>query len=286
MKKIGIIGSENSHTIAIAKEININKRIEGFTIEHVWGETDELAKKASDEGKIPNIVSDPEEMLGKIDAVICDHRHAKYHLDAVRPFVEQKVPTFVDKPFCFESKKGEEFLAMAREKGTPITSFSILSHQKTFQAFAEELKTIGDINAGATSGPCDLKSQYGGVFFYGIHQVDMALNAFGYDVKKAYVLRSNDNYAVGQLIYANGMIVTMNFVKEGVNGFAISAAGSEAYLHRAIVRDESPYLTGIKTFTRMFETGVEPLDHETILTPIRVLEALQRSVDSGTIENV
>ncbi len=286
MKKIGIIGSENSHTIAIAKEVNINKRIEGFTIEYVWGETDELAKKASEEGTIPTIVKDPEEMLGKVDAVICDHRHAKYHLDAVRPFVEKGVPTFVDKPFCFDSKKGEEFLGMARKKGTPVTSFSILSHQKTFQAFQEELKTIGTVTAGATCGPCDLKSPYGGVFFYGIHQVDMALNAFGYDVEKAYVLRSNDNHAVGHLVYSSGMIVTMNFVKKGVNGFAIGAAGSEAYLHRQIVRDESPYLTGIRTFTRMFETGVEPLEHDTILKPIRVLEALQRSIDNDKIENV
>ena len=40
-------------------------------------------------------------MLGKIDALIVDHRHAKFHLEAATPFVKAGIPTFVDKPFCY-----------------------------------------------------------------------------------------------------------------------------------------------------------------------------------------
>ena len=284
--KIGIIGSENSHTIHIAKEINVNKSVEGFSVDYVWGETEEFAKKASNEGSIPTIVADPKEMLGKVDAVIVDHRHPKYHLEAVRPFVEKGVPTFVHKPFCYESKKGAEFLKMAREKGTPVTSFSILSHQKTFGDFTREMEGLAPVCAGVTYGPCDLKSQWGGVFFYGIHQVDMALHAFGYDVVKTLVVQNDDGHATGQLFYPSGMIVTMNLVKEGVSGFAIAAAGKQGYIQKPIVMDESPYLNGIKTFTNMFQTGEEPVPHDKILKPIQVLESLQRSVDSGQIDGV
>lgn len=286
MKSIGIIGAENSHTIAIAKEINIREQAPGFTLAYVWGETAELAAKAAEEGQIPHVVSDPGEMLGKVDAVICDHRHPKYHLDSVRPFVAEGIPTFVDKPFCFESARGEEFLAFARKKGTPVTSFSVMSHQKSFFALEEELKTIGDISAGATYGPCDLESQYGGVFFYGVHQVDMALHAFGYDVEQVAVIRNRDGFAVGELLYPDGRIVTLNFIRDGMKGFALTAAGSDGYLHRSIVRDEHPYLTGVTIFTSMFESGIEPIPHDEILAPIRVLEALQRSIDSGGVERV
>ena len=286
MKTVGIIGAENSHTVAIAKEINIKRNVPDFTLAYVWGETDEFAKVASREGKIPHIVSDPEEMLGKIDAVICDQRHANDHLESVRPFVEQGIPTFVDKPFCFDSKKGAEFLELARKKGAPVTSFSVMSHQKTFYAFCEEIKTLGTITAGTTYGPCDLNSPYGGVFFYGVHQVNLALNAFGFDVDRVFIFENVDGFAAAQLLYRDGKIVTLNLIKDGVSGFAVAAAGADGYVQRALVRDERPYLTGVKIFTTMFATGVEPFSEEEILKPIQVLEALQRSIESGNVEPV
>ena len=40
------------------------------------------------------MVKDPKEMLGKIDALIVDHRHAKYHLEPAIPFVKAGIPYF------------------------------------------------------------------------------------------------------------------------------------------------------------------------------------------------
>ena len=50
--------------------------------------------------------------------------------------------------------------------------------------------------------------------------------------------------------------------------------------------DENPYLSGVRVFTKMFRTGEEPLTEEQMLTPVVVLEALQRSVKSGEVEKV
>jgi len=86
--KIGIIGAENSHTIGYWRLFNIEKKFPGVTVEYVWGETEEFAREAAEKGKIPNIVKDPKEMLGKIDALIVDHRHAKYHLESAIPFIK------------------------------------------------------------------------------------------------------------------------------------------------------------------------------------------------------
>ena len=83
--RVGIIGAENSHSTNFGKMFNIEKKFPGVEITHIWGETDEFARKTAEAGKIPNIVKDPKEMLGKIDALIVDHRHAKYHLEAATP---------------------------------------------------------------------------------------------------------------------------------------------------------------------------------------------------------
>ena len=48
MIRIGIIGAENSHTGAIAKTINIDKKVKGAKVVAVWGETRAFAKAAAE----------------------------------------------------------------------------------------------------------------------------------------------------------------------------------------------------------------------------------------------
>ena len=283
--KIGVIGAENSHTAAIAKLLNVDKSIRGVTVDYVWGETNEFAKRAAEYGKIPNVVKKPKEMMGKIDALIVDHRHPKHHLKAALPFIEQGVPTFVDKPFCYKSCEGKEFLKIAQKHKTPVTSFSVLPHQRSFINFCKKLPDIGDVLAATTYGPCDVRSEYGGVFFYGIHQVDIVLKAFGYNVSRVLV-RKNGSGATGQLYYPKGLIVTMNFIDSGYNSFAITAMGTKGVTHKPLAYDKNVYLSGVKRFTKMFKTGDEPEKYAHMLKPVQVLEALGKSVKSGKVEKV
>ena len=48
--RIGIIGAENSHTAGFGKIFNIEKKFPGVEVKYVWGETDELARKAAAKG--------------------------------------------------------------------------------------------------------------------------------------------------------------------------------------------------------------------------------------------
>ena len=179
MLKIGMVGAENSHTAAIAKVLNIDKNIRGVRATHVWGETPAFARAAAEKGQIPTIVRRPEEMIGEVDAIVVDHRHGKFHLPAVMPFLETKVPLFIDKPFCYRRAEGRRFLARARELGVPVCSFSTLPKQASFRKLVGEVRKLGAIQTVVSTGPCDIKSKWGGIFFYGIHQVDMLLRLDG-----------------------------------------------------------------------------------------------------------
>jgi predicted dehydrogenase len=283
--RIGIVGAENSHTLHIAKLMNVEKVIPDCTVECVWGETPEFAQKAAEGGEISRIVDSPEEMLGFVDAVVVDHRHAKYHLPAARPFVERGLPVFVDKPFCYRSTEGKEFLEFARKCGAPITSFSILPHQTSFINFCEALPSVGEVKAAMSYGPCDLESEWGGVFFYGIHQVDVVLTAFGYDVASVQIINNGDN-ASGLLFYPSGLTVNMALIKQGSPGFGVGAVGDQGSHFAPLPMDESQYLRGVENFAEMFRTGKEPLGYHTFMKPVQVLEALERSVASGREEPV
>jgi predicted dehydrogenase len=91
--KIGIIGAENSHARGFGKLFNIDKKFHGVEVKYVWGETETFALDSMKRGGIPNMVKDPEEMLGKIDDLIVDHRDGKFHLEATIPFVKAGIPT-------------------------------------------------------------------------------------------------------------------------------------------------------------------------------------------------
>jgi predicted dehydrogenase len=186
---IGIIGAENSHTIGYGKMFNTDKKFPGMEVKYVWGETEEFAKWAMEKGNIPNMVSDPNDMLGKIDALIVDHRHAKYHLEAATPFVKAGIPTFIDKPFCYRASEGKEFLAMAREAGTPVTSFSSVRQSDATFDKKKQLETLGEFNHVVSLGPADMNSQYGGIFFYGVHIIEPMLFLFGENINRVLVLK-------------------------------------------------------------------------------------------------
>ena len=283
--KIGIIGAENTHSAAISHTINVNKAVRGFTVDYLWGETEEFARKTAEKGQIPNIVKSPRAMLGKIDALIVDHRHARYHLPAALPFLKAGIPVFVDKPFCYRSAEGRKFLSLARRKGVAVTSFSSLPFQQDFAALRQKVTELGGVVGAASFGPCDLDSQHGGVFFYGIHQVEMVLEICGYDVVAVQVTRHGGN-GIGQLFYKSGMTVPIHFLKGWKGRFSMTVIGPEGSHHQALGHDKDPYLAGIRKFTGMFKTGRPPRPYDEILKPVQVLEALERSVKTGRIEKV
>jgi predicted dehydrogenase len=275
--RIGIIGAENSHTAAIAKTLNISHDVPGFEVTHVWGETAEFAAKAAAEGQIPNVVAEYTEMIGQVEAVLVDHRHGQYHLEAARPFVEAGLPVFVDKPLTTDLAEGVAFVRLAKKRRVPITSYSVLSLQQSSLAFAEEMKGLGTLRSLVTAGPVDIDSQYGGVFFYAVHQVDLICSLVeATPISVSTVREGNDGIAT--ITFDSGAFAVVHCLKDSWSaGFLASAYGSQKAAHATLKFDENPYLAGIQRFCRMFETKVEPAPPATYLRPVAVLEAMQKS---------
>ena len=283
--RIGIVSAENSRCGAVAHTMNVKKSCGRARVVAVWGETRAYAEAAAEKGEIPEIVKRPEDMIGKIDGVMLDHRHAKFHIPATVPFVEAGIPAFVDKPFSYTVKEGWALIQLARKKGVPITSFSTIPLQDAFRTeFKKQVRSAGKIRAVHTSGACDLRSKWGGIFFYGIHQVDAILKAFGPGIETVQVIKAgkgNPN-AVAVMQYRDGgPIVSMQCVSEGKAGFTFRASGTKAQVHFDHKGDSDPYLNGIKTFLKMFRTGKEPFTAAEMLEPIAVLDALQKAIKSG-----
>lgn len=282
--RIGIIGAENSHSYGYGKMFNTDRKFPGVSVEYIWGETDEFAKVAMERGNIPVQVKDPAEMLGKIDAVIVDHRHPKYHLEAATPFIKAGIPAFIDKPFCYRVSEGKKFLNMAKSLGTPVSSWSTAAYNDNTIDLKKKAEELGQIKNLVMFGPADIESQWGGIFFYGVHMVDQLLLIFGDNVEKVRVSKIG-NAATGTLLFNNGMIATLVFLTLSRNRSIYAETNKEVIELTSAVRESDPP-KAYKDMVEMFRTGKEPRSHNSILYGIAVLEALEKSVKSDKWEKV
>jgi len=282
--RIGIIGAENSHTIGYGQLFNTEKKFPGLEVRYVWGETEEFARKAMKDGNIPEMVTDPLDMMGKIDALIVDHRHGKYHLKAAEPFVRKGIPTFIDKPFCYRVAEGKEFLEMARKVGTPVSSYSSNAINNTTFDIRDQIPSLGEFTHIVCNGPADLDSEYGGIFFYGIHIVQPLMLIFGEDIQKVRITRAGKSSSAS-LVFGNGRLATVIFrnLSYGWQTFVETKNGMVELKSR--VQEENPGRNYIE-MVNMFRTRKEPYSHRSILGPIAVLEALEKSAATDNWEEV
>ena len=282
--RVGIIGAENSHAAGFGKMFNIDKKFPGVEVTHLWGETDEFARKTAESGKIPTIVKDQKEMLGKIDALIVDHRHAKYHLEAATPFVKAGIPTFIDKPFCYRVEEGKAFLEMARKAGTPITSFSSIAQSISTFDIKQQLESMGELNHVVRYGPVELDSEYGGVFFYGVHMLQPLMFMFGEDIQRVKITR-NGKKGSASLVFKSGLYATLIFknLAYGWDTFVETKKGLVELKSRVPESEPGKIYTDI---VEMFRTRIEPRTHLSMLTEVAVLEALEKSALNEQWEEV
>ena len=276
--RIGIIGAENSHTAGFGKMFNIDKKFPGAEVKYVWGETDAFAKAAMKKGGIPNQVKDPKEMLGKIDALIVDHRHPKFHLEAATPFVSAGIPTFVDKPFCYRAAEGKEFLEMARKVGTPVTSYSSIAQSNATFDMKEQVNSMDKIIQVVRTGTVDLDSKYGGVFFYGVHIIQPLLYVFGEDVTRVKISRNGSCGNAG-LQFSSGLFATLIF-KEEAYGWETFVESKDGFAELKTSVEETNPAKNYVDMVEMFRTGKDPRSFQSILNCVSVLEALEKSAET------
>jgi predicted dehydrogenase len=282
--RIGIIGAENSHTVAYGKMFNTDKKFPGVEVLYVWGETERFARNAMVKGNIPNMVTNPVDMLGKIDALIVDHRHAKYHLESATPFIESGVPTFIDKPFCYRVAEGKEFLSLARKLKVPVTSYSTVAYTNATLDMKKQAAALGKINQVIRCGTVDIESEYGGIFFYGVHLLQPLMNIFGEDIERVKVTRNGKNGSAG-LVFKSGLYATLIF-KNAYSGWETFVETAEGLVEiKSQVAESDPEIC-YADMVEMFRTGKEPRSHESILSDVAVLEALEKSVASQKWETV
>ncbi len=285
MIRIGIVGSDNSHADRFSEICNLvgdpkvkGKTVRGARVTHLFGipEHAERTKEVSTNNKIEHVVGRPEDMIGEIDAAMVVFRHGGLHYKFAKPFIEAGIPTFVDKPFTCSLKDARAIIELAKKKRTPITSYSTYRTSSNTAKFGADLANIAPVTAGTITGPCDIKSEYGGVYFYGIHVVELMLTVFGSGVKSISAAENAGN-VIATVKYKRDKIIGLNLLGKASYVFHLTAFGKNGWREFRPQGDKL-YTEGLKVFLQMVKTGKKPLTYAQMLESIQVLAAIDRSL--------
>ncbi|HUT37516.1 MAG TPA: Gfo/Idh/MocA family oxidoreductase [Planctomycetota bacterium] len=284
MIRIGIVGSDNSHAIALSQLCNLSdtperKAIRGARVVALFGLVPERNDEVARAGKIPTIVAKPTEMIGMVDAVFVVFRHGGLHCRYVRPFLQARIPAFVDKPLACSTADARKILALAKRNKVLLTSYSTVRWAKGTQELIGRCGELGGVRSGVFGCPSDPTSEYGGIHFYAIHAVEAMQQIMGLGATEVTARQSGKN-TVAAVSYGDGRTATLHLLADAKHGFYATAFCKEG-VAGGVLDISDCYVAGLQRILAMLRTGQRPLVDAEMLEPIRVLDAIVKSAATG-----
>ncbi len=285
MKKIVILGCENSHANAFLKCLKERADLAHIECVGVYSDDIEAAQKLHDEFGVP-VMASYDEAAGKVDGVVITARHGDSHYKFAKPYLASGVPMFIDKPICNKEEEAVEFINELKKRGIKATGGSSLRHafEITQLKQAHEHQVGGQTVGGIFRAPLSMDNPHGGFFFYSQHLVEMIVEVFGRYPKSVQVSHSGDVYTVlfhyesftvtGVYTVGSGAYYAARFTANHSQGGAVAALGNEWYYSE------------FKVFADLLDGGEMDMRYEDLFAPVYILNAINRGIESGKIEPI
>ncbi len=286
MFRLGIIGSDNSHADAFAELVNRPDPHTGkylfpdFRVVGIYGPDPVRTAEVAKNGDIPFIAPTPGDLIGRIDAAMVVFRHGGLHLPHALPFLEAGIPVWVDKPLTVSAKDARTLIDAAAAKGLPLTGGSSLKFiPDVLQAkrAADGDTRIGKLRTATIDFPATLENEYGGLYFYGPHLVEMALKIFGCRPKS--VLASATGGCVTAIVRYEDYQVTLDFIP-GAQEYHVVMHGEKGTWIREIDLTDL-YRYEFEHFAQAMRSGRTDDTAQELYAPIEMLDAILASLASG-----
>jgi predicted dehydrogenase len=290
--RIGLVGLDTSHCEAFTKLLNNTDHeyhVPGGKVaiaypggspdfELSWSRVAGFAKTLQ-EGYGVDIVDSPEQVAQRSDAILILSADGRVHLEQFAKVAAYGKPVFIDKPLALDSKQAKQIFQLAETHDVPLLSTSSLRYAEKFVETMAQLPA--ELFGVDIYGPMAIEETQPGLFWYGIHSVEMLYAALGTGCRQVTAYRGHDNECfVG--VWENGKIGT-------VRGNQLKNRGFGAILHTVngtriaeVSAGRKPYYASLlEQLIDMFNTGQPPLSKEVTVEIIRFIEAANESRLTG-----
>lgn len=114
-------------------------------VTHVWTQERSLSEHIARAARIAHVVDRPEEMLGRIDALLLARDDAENHRAFAAPFLRAGLPVYIDKPVALDLATFDALHALQTRPGQ-IFSCSALRFAPEMQLSADQAARLGSLH--------------------------------------------------------------------------------------------------------------------------------------------
>ena len=279
MKRIVILGCENSHANRFLQEIKENAAYGDYEVLGVYSGEREAAEKLSAEFGVP-VMDAYDEAVGKVDGIIITARHGKNHYLYAKPYIKSGIPMFIDKPITVDTDEAIEFMRELREAGVRVTGGSSLGKADEIIDLKKKLEENfeGATLGGAIRAPLQSSSEHGGFYFYAQHLVEMvcsvfgkypkSVQAFGLERQKTVVFRYEGYDVVGVFTEDSYKYYAVRFSEEGSQG-------------GEVVSSADWFKREFKDFDDLMNGEPQAISYDDFISPVFIMRAIEESLNLG-----
>lgn len=236
--------------------------LHGWSVTHAWTQDPESTEKLRAASRIPNGVSEYEEFLGKVDAVIIARDDYEAHFTMAMPFLKAGLPVFIDKPLSLDLDELRAFKPYL-ENGQ-LMSCSGMRYARELDEPRADLAAYGQLKL--IRGAIVLSWEK-----YGIHLLEAALAIT--PAHPVSVRMSPAEHASAAVLLDDGVLLQVDAMGECARTFHLEIFGTQRTGAFDIFDNFSMFRRMLWEFVQMIGTKKPPIPPERTLEIMRVLIA-------------
>ena len=284
MKRIAILGCENSHADAFVKFIKEKEEFRDVEVVGVYSDDPAASEKLKEKFGVP-VMNGYADALGNIDGLVITARHGDDHYKYAKPYIDSGIPMFIDKPITISEEEAVEFMGRLKEKGVRISGGSSLKQD----AFVRQLKEEGEQDAGGKTvggyvrAPYQSENEYGGFFFYAQHLVEMVCEIFGRFPRSVIAKQKGQQIHV---LFRYQDYDCVGLFCDKSNFYYASRMAETTASGSPIPFTYDWYYREFKEFYQLLSGNPQTAPYEEFISPVFVMNAIVRSLEQGTEEPI
>ena len=226
------------------------------------------------------VTADFDRAVADCDAVMIELNDPSLHLEYFRRCAGLGKPVFLDKPLADSFAAGRQIAAAAEQHATKWFSCSPLRFETTL---LEAIENAGRPVEATAWGPLGQAPTGSSLVWYGVHVFEMIQRALGPGAQTVRVVTEHDVVS-GVVEYADGRRARAEFSSKSYGGVLLNEAGAEVRFD--VGPGSAFYDELVRHVAEFFRTGRPPVHASDALEVMGMLDAAERSFQSGAEESV
>lgn len=239
----------------------------------VWTQDRKLSERVSKAAKIPQVVTDPKEMIGEVDAVLLARDDPENHLELATPYLNAGLPIYIDKPVAVSMASLSRLYELERYSGQIFTC-SALRFSPELTLSDADREAIGEIRQIVAFTPKSWRK-------YAVHIIEPVLNMLAESDEPVSFRRGTverfDGDASGSLLvdWRSGVQTAFFATGDAMSPITIRVCGTCGF-------KDLQFTDSFTAFKLTLEAFVEGVRHRTVTSPKRfnsmVVQLLERGM--------